>query len=68
MASVNEQLEILKRGVVELIPEDALREKLERSTSSQKPLIIKEGFDPTAPDIHVGHTVGLSKLRQFEDL
>ncbi len=68
MDSVEKQLEVLKRGVVDLIPEDALREKLERSVSSKKPLIIKQGFDPTAPDIHVGHTVGLRKLRQFQDL
>jgi tyrosyl-tRNA synthetase len=68
MVSVDEQLEILKRGVIELIPEDTLRERLERSVSSKKPLIVKQGFDPTAPDIHVGHTVGLRKLRQFQDL
>jgi len=68
MKSAGEQLEILKTGVVELIQEDALREKIERSASSKKPLVIKQGFDPTAPDIHLGHTVGLRKLRQFQDL
>jgi tyrosyl-tRNA synthetase len=68
MRPVNEQLEIIKRGAVDLIPEDLLVAKLKRSEKSAKPLIIKQGFDPTAPDIHLGHTVGLRKLRQFQDL
>ena len=58
------QLEQLRRGVVEIISERALLEKLSR----QQPLIIKAGFDPTAPDLHLGHTVLLRKLRQFQDL
>lgn len=58
------QLKIIKRGVVEMISEQALVEKLKRG----KPLIIKAGFDPTAPDIHLGHTVLLRKLRHFQDL
>lgn len=66
--SVDEQIEIIKRGTVDIIPEDLLRKKLERSVESQQPLIVKQGFDPTAPDIHLGHTVGLRKLRQFQDL
>jgi tyrosyl-tRNA synthetase len=66
--SVDEQLKIIKRGTVEIIPEDLLRKKLERSLDSQQPLIVKQGFDPTAPDIHLGHSVGLRKLRQFQDL
>ncbi len=63
-----EQLEILRRGTVDLIPESLMVEKLERSVATGKPLIVKQGFDPTAPDIHLGHTVGLKKLRQFQDL
>jgi tyrosyl-tRNA synthetase len=54
--------------VVEIIPEEDLRRKLERSIRENEPLVIKQGFDPTAPDIHLGHTVGLRKLRQFQDL
>jgi tyrosyl-tRNA synthetase len=50
------------------VPEDLLAKKLERSLETQVPLIVKQGFDPTAPDIHLGHTVGLRKLRQFQDL
>jgi tyrosyl-tRNA synthetase len=53
---------------VELLPEDELVRKLERSLKQNKPLIIKQGFDPTAPDIHLGHTVGIRKLKQFEEL
>lgn len=68
MRPAREQLEIIKRGSVDLVPEDLLIEKLERSAKTGKPLIIKQGFDPTAPDIHLGHTVGLRKLRQFQDL
>ena len=62
--SVDEQLERIRRGVVEIITEDALREKLKAG----RPLRIKAGFDPTAPDLHLGHTVLLRKLRQFQDL
>jgi len=60
----DKQLEIIKRGAVEIISEQELKKKLERN----KPLKIKAGFDPTAPDIHLGHTVLLRKLRQFQDL
>ena len=66
--SVEEQIAIIRRGAVEIIPEEDLRRKLERSLQTGVPLVIKQGFDPTAPDIHVGHTVGLRKLRQFQDL
>ena len=66
--SVDEQMEIIQRGAVEIIPDDLLAQKLERSVETQTPMIVKQGFDPTAPDIHVGHTVGLRKLRQFQDL
>jgi len=68
MRPVNEQLEIIKRGAVDVVPEDLLIQKLQRSAASGKPLVVKQGFDPTAPDIHLGHTVGLRKLRQFQDL
>lgn len=64
MASVDEALAIIKRGVDELIPEEALVEKLRQG----RPLKIKAGFDPTAPDLHLGHTVLINKLRQFQDL
>ena len=65
---VNEQLKIISRGTVDLIPMDELKVKLENSFKSGKPLRIKQGFDPTAPDIHLGHTVGIRKLKQFQDL
>ncbi|MDD5560655.1 MAG: tyrosine--tRNA ligase [Candidatus Omnitrophica bacterium] len=65
---INKQLEIIKRGVAELISEDELRKKLEQSIKVSKPLKIKAGFDPTAPDLHLGHTVLLRKLRQFQEL
>jgi tyrosyl-tRNA synthetase len=68
LLSVEEQLKILKRGVVEVIPEEELKEKLERSIKENKPLRIKLGADPSAPDLHLGHTVPLRKLRQFQDL
>lgn len=64
MASIDEALAIIKRGVDELIPEDELIEKLKEG----RPLRIKAGFDPTAPDLHLGHTVLINKLRQFQDL
>ncbi|NGQ97261.1 tyrosine--tRNA ligase [Brevibacillus sp. SYP-B805] len=65
---VERQLAILKRGVVEIIPEDELRRKLERFVATGRPLKVKLGLDPSAPDIHVGHTVVLQKLRQFQEL
>ncbi|TES53248.1 tyrosine--tRNA ligase [Halalkalibacterium halodurans] len=65
---VERQLEILKRGVVEIVPEEALREKIEKSVRTGKPLKVKLGMDPSAPDVHIGHTVVLHKLRQFQDL
>ncbi len=65
---LEEQLEIISRGTVDLLPMDELKMKLERSIKTGKPLRIKQGFDPTAPDIHLGHTVGLRKLKQFQDL
>src|SRR5258706_13919359 len=65
---VERQLEVIRSGIEELIPEEELVRKLERSIASQTPLRVKQGFDPTAPDIHLGHAVGLRKLRQFQDL
>src|SRR3989344_9072338 len=61
---VSKQLEIIKRGTVEIISETVLLEKLKK----KQQLVIKAGFDPTAPDIHLGHTVLLRKLRHFQDL
>jgi tyrosyl-tRNA synthetase len=66
--SVDEQMAVIRQGAVEIIPEEELRRKLERSLQTGDPLLVKQGFDPTAPDIHLGHTVGLRKLRQFQDL
>ena len=68
MLSAKEQLQIIKRGAVEIIVEADLLKKLEKSVSTGKPLRIKAGFDPTAPDIHLGHTVLLNKMRQFQEL
>lgn len=68
MESVEKQLEIIKRGTLEIIPEEELKAKLEKSIKTKKPLRIKAGFDPTAPDIHLGHTVLLRKLKHFSEL
>jgi tyrosyl-tRNA synthetase len=65
---VEEQLEIIKRGTVEIVPENELVEKLKQSSKENKPLKIKLGVDPTRPDLHLGHSVILRKLRQFQDL
>jgi len=65
---VDKQLEVISRGTVELLPLEELKNKLETSRRENKPLRIKQGFDPTAPDIHLGHTVGIRKLRQFQEL
>ncbi|MDX1299450.1 MAG: tyrosine--tRNA ligase, partial [Pseudomonas sp.] len=64
MASVEESLEIIRRGADEILVEQELVKKLKRG----QPLRIKAGFDPTAPDLHLGHTVLINKLRQFQDL
>lgn len=68
MLSVDEQLRLIKHGVAELLPEEELKKKLERSKETGKPLILKLGLDPTAPDIHLGHTVVLRKLKLFQEL
>src|SRR2546428_4062535 len=67
-APVDEQLAYLKKGSAEIIREAELREKLEKSRQSGKPLRVKAGFDPTAPDLHLGHTVLIRKLKHFQDL
>jgi len=67
-AAAERQLEVIRSGIEELIPEEELVRKLERSIATKTPLRVKQGFDPTAPDIHLGHTIGLRKLRQFQDL
>lgn len=67
-AQVEQQMEVIERGVAEIIPREELVKKLERSITENKPLRVKLGLDPTAPDIHLGHTVVLNKLRQFQDL
>ena len=61
------QLEIIKRGAVQIISEEELKCKLEASIKNKRPLLVKAGFDPTAPDIHLGHTVLLRKLRHFQE-
>src|SRR5580698_8110999 len=67
-APVPEQLALLERGVVDFHVRDELEKRLEESRASGKPLRIKAGFDPTRPDLHLGHTVLLQKMRQFQDL
>ena len=63
MTSIRKQLAELLRGTDEVLPEDALAAKLELG----RPLVIKAGFDPTAPDLHIGHTVLINKMRQFQE-
>ena len=67
-APVEEQLTYIKKGSAEIIREAELRAKLEKSLASGTPLRVKAGFDPTAPDLHLGHTVLLRKLKHFQDL
>jgi len=68
MFDVDKQMEVIKRGAVDLINEEELRNKLARSINENKPLRVKLGLDPTAPDLHLGHTVVLQKLKQFQEL
>jgi tyrosyl-tRNA synthetase len=67
-AEVERQLDIIRTRTEELLPEAEWLAKLERSIATKTPLRVKQGFDPTAPDIHLGHTLGLRKLRQFQEL
>lgn len=66
--SIDKQIELISRGAVEIIQAGELKKKIENAVKTNKPLIIKAGFDPTAPDIHLGHTVLLRKMRHFQDL
>ena len=66
--TINEQMDVIKRGTSEIIPEEDLVKKLEHSIKTNKPLNIKLGCDPSRPDLHLGHSVVLRKLRQFQDL
>ncbi len=68
MPSIDEQIALIERGVVDCISREELVKKLERSARTGIPLKIKAGFDPTAPDLHLGHTVLLQKLKHFQDL
>lgn len=65
---VREQLDEIRRDTLEIVPEEELERKLERSLKTGKPLVIKQGFDPTRPDLHIGHAVSLRKLRTFQEL
>ena len=65
---VAEQLEIIRRDAVDIVPEEELVRKLERSLRTDQPLRVKQGFDPTRPDLHIGHAVSLRKLREFQEL
>jgi tyrosyl-tRNA synthetase len=66
--TIDEQLAYLKKGLAELIPEEDLRERLVEGGKTGRPLRVKAGFDPTAPDLHLGHTVLLRKMKHFQDL
>jgi tyrosyl-tRNA synthetase len=66
--TIDEQLAYLKKGLAELIPEEDLRERLIEAGKTGRPLRVKAGFDPTAPDLHLGHTVLLRKMKHFQDL
>ena len=68
MIEINEQMKIIKKGVAEMISEEDIMKKLEQSFKENKPLTIKLGLDPSAPDIHLGHTVVLRKMKAFQDL
>ena len=65
---VQEQLDEIRRDTLEIVPEDELERKLARSLKTGKPLVVKQGFDPTRPDLHIGHAVTLRKLRTFQEL
>lgn len=66
--SLNEQMDLIRKGVEEIIPEEELVKKIEKSIKDQKPLRVKLGADPSRPDLHIGHAVVLGKMRQFQDL
>lgn len=66
--TIDEQLAYLTKGAVDVVRRDELRKKLERSAATGAPLVVKVGFDPTAPDLHLGHTVLIRKMKHFQDL
>src|ERR1700757_5231834 len=66
--SLEDQLDLITKGAAEIVPLEALKERIAKSIASGKPMRIKAGFDPTAPDLHLGHTVLLRKLKHFQDL
>src|SRR5687768_12276953 len=66
--TVDEQLAYLTKGCIDVVRAAELRSKLERSASARRPLVVKVGFDPTAPDLHLGHTVLIRKMKHFQDL
>lgn len=66
--TVDEQLAYLSKGCVDVIPRDELEQKLKRSANTGRPLVVKVGFDPSAPDLHLGHTVVIRKMRHFQQL
>jgi tyrosyl-tRNA synthetase len=68
MSELPRQLELILRGVVEVIQRAELETKLTRSLKENRPLRVKAGFDPTAPDLHLGHTVLIHKLKHFQEL
>ncbi|MDU4493656.1 MAG: tyrosine--tRNA ligase, partial [Staphylococcus warneri] len=68
MIEINEQMKIIRKGAAEIISEEDIIKKLEKSAKDNKPLTIKLGLDPSAPDIHLGHTVVLRKMKAFQDL
>ena len=65
---LNEQMDAIRRGAVEIIPEEDLARKIERSLRTGEPLVVKQGFDPTRPDLHLGHLVSIRKLQTFQEL
>jgi tyrosyl-tRNA synthetase len=65
---INEQMDRILRGTHEVIPVEDLERKLARSIATEKPLLVKQGFDPTRPDLHIGHTISIRKLKDFQDL
>ncbi len=67
MVSIKEQLELIERGAVDIIAREELVKKLQRSEATGIPLKVKAGFDPTAADLHLGHTVLLQKLKHFQE-
>src|SRR5512132_3911135 len=68
MSNISQQLDLIQRGAVEVIHLVELEAKLKRALSENRPLRVKAGFDPTAPDLHLGHTVLIHKLKHFQDL